>query len=178
MKPPGWMEWTVARLLPKDRRETVLGDLEERYTSPLAYCADAFTSVPAAILGQIRREMPLPFRLLEALLVFAGMWLAFAWGAAEDAQSSFQKSAAGPFRFARPLRLEQSSTFSARHGRRHGLVEERHWEVAEIEKARFNSVSLSKLLENPLSRLFREPTLACAADDYGNCHIVLFALSQ
>jgi hypothetical protein len=29
------------------------------------------------------------------------------------------------------------------------------------------------LLENPLSRLFREPTLACAADDYGNCHIVL-----
>jgi hypothetical protein len=22
------------------------------------------------------------------------------------------------------------------------------------------------------SRLFREPTLACAADDYGNCHIV------
>lgn len=92
MKPPGWMEWTVARLLPKDRRETVLGDLEERYTSPLGYCADAFTSVPAAILGQIRREMPLPFRLLEALLVFVGVWLAFAFGAAEDAAPSFQKS--------------------------------------------------------------------------------------
>ena len=27
--------------------------------------------------------------------------------------------------------------------------------------------------ENPLSRFFREPTLACAADDYGNYHIVL-----
>jgi hypothetical protein len=61
----------------------------------------------------------------------------------------------------------------ARHGRGRRLIEEGHREVAEAEEPSFNSVSLSKLLENPLSWLFREPTLACAADDYGNCHIVL-----
>jgi hypothetical protein len=52
-----------------------------------------------------------------------------------------------------------------------GLVEEKHWEVAEIENLRFNPFSLSKLLKNPSRRLFREPALACAADDYGNRHI-------
>src|SRR5260370_41086758 len=55
-----------------------------------------------------------------------------------------------------------------RHRWRQGLVEERHWEVAEVEKPRFNRLSLPKLLKNPLSRLFREPALACAADDYGD----------
>src|SRR5580658_9573536 len=55
---------------------------------------------------------------------------------------------------------------AARHSGRHGLVEERHWEVAEVEKPRLNRLSLPKLVKNPLSRLFREPALACAADDY------------
>jgi hypothetical protein len=34
-----------------------------------------------------------------------------------------------------------------------GLIEERHREVAEIEKLRFNLLSLLKLLKNPLRRL-------------------------
>src|SRR5258708_37251128 len=59
---------------------------------------------------------------------------------------------------------------SGRHSGRHGLVEERHWEVAEVEKPRFNRLSFPKLLKNPLSRLFREPALACAADDYRDGH--------
>jgi hypothetical protein len=46
----------------------------------------------------------------------------------------------------------------------------RHWEVAEVEKPSFNRLSLPKLLKNPLSRLFREPTLARAADDHRNGH--------
>src|SRR5258708_2249210 len=62
---------------------------------------------------------------------------------------------------------------AARHGRGRGLIEERHREVSEIEKPRFNPLSLLKLVKNPLSWLFREPALACAADNYGNCHIVL-----
>src|SRR5580658_6663191 len=52
-----------------------------------------------------------------------------------------------------------------RPGRRHWLVEEGHWEIAKVQKPRFYRFSLLKLLKNPLSRLFREPALACAADD-------------
>jgi hypothetical protein len=57
--------------------------------------------------------------------------------------------------------------------RRHGLIEERHWEVSKIEKPSFNPFSLMQLLKNPLRRLFGKPALARAADDYGNCHIGL-----
>jgi hypothetical protein len=67
-----------------------------------------------------------------------------------------------------PLR---PGTFASIHRRlahrwRQGLVEERHWEVAEIEKLRFNPLSLMKLLKNPLRRFFRKPALTCAADDH------------
>jgi hypothetical protein len=54
----------------------------------------------------------------------------------------------------------------ARHGWRHGLVEERHGEVAKVKKSSFNPLSLLKMLKNPLSRLFGKPALSCAADDY------------
>jgi hypothetical protein len=60
-----------------------------------------------------------------------------------------------------------------RHGWGHGLIEEGHWEVAEIKKLRFNPLSLTELLKNPLRRLFGKAALTCAADDYGDCHIVL-----
>src|SRR3989442_5517791 len=62
---------------------------------------------------------------------------------------------------------------AARHCRGRGLIEERHREVSEIEKPAFNPFSLMQLLKNPLRRLFGEPALTCAADDYGNYHIVL-----
>src|SRR4249920_973191 len=52
------------------------------------------------------------------------------------------------------------------HCRRHGLVEEGHREIAEIEKLRFNPLSLMKLLKNPLRRFFRKPALTGAADDH------------
>src|ERR1700732_4693940 len=55
---------------------------------------------------------------------------------------------------------------AARHGRGRGLIEERHREVSEIEKLRFNPLSLMKLLKNPLRRLFGEAALTRAADDH------------
>jgi hypothetical protein len=54
----------------------------------------------------------------------------------------------------------------ARHSWRQGLVEERHWKVAEVEKPRFNRLSLPKFLNDPLSRLFGKPVRARAADDH------------
>src|SRR5580658_139496 len=54
----------------------------------------------------------------------------------------------------------------ARHRWRHGLLEERHGKVAEVEKLRFHPLTLAKLLKNPLRRFFGKPALACAADDH------------
>jgi hypothetical protein len=69
--PPRFLEFVAGLLLPRDYREQVLGDMRERYTSPLGYVADAASAVPAAIIGQIRRATPPAFLLLEALLVYA-----------------------------------------------------------------------------------------------------------
>ena len=43
------------------------------------------------------------------------------------------------------------------------MVEERHWEVTEIEKPRFNSLPLTKLLKNPFTPAFQKtgPDVCC-----------------
>src|SRR5262249_14291902 len=56
--------------------------------------------------------------------------------------------------------------WASRHRWRHWLVEEGHGKVAEVEKPHFNPLPFTKLLKNPLSRLFGKPALTCAADDY------------
>jgi uncharacterized membrane protein YhdT len=73
--PPTWMESAVGRIIPQAYRDTVLGDLRERYRSGIGYLADAATAVPASILCQIRRSRPFVFLVLEALTVF-GSFLA------------------------------------------------------------------------------------------------------
>ena len=74
--PPKFLVFLVRLLLPRICREHVLGDLYERYRSPFGYAADAVGAVPAAIVGQIRRATPLPFLLLEGLLVYASFFAA------------------------------------------------------------------------------------------------------
>jgi hypothetical protein len=71
LRPPRSIEFLIGLLIPRARREDVLGDMHERYRSQIAYAADAVTAVPAAILCQIRRATPAPFLLLEVLLVYA-----------------------------------------------------------------------------------------------------------
>src|SRR5690348_2286546 len=67
----------------------------------------------------------------------------------------------------------------AGHRGRHGLIEEWHREIAEIEEPHVNRSSLPKLLKDPVGWLFRKPPLACTADDYGNGrHMLSFALHQ
>jgi hypothetical protein len=53
-----------------------------------------------------------------------------------------------------------------RQGRRHGLVEKWDGEVSQVEKARLDFRAITKVLEDPLGRLFGKSTLPCAAQNY------------
>ena len=68
--PPKAVEYLIGRLIPRGQREHIIGDMHERYQSPLRYLADAVTAAPAAILCQIRRATPPLFLMLEALVVY------------------------------------------------------------------------------------------------------------
>src|SRR5579862_6516694 len=72
--PPKFLESLVRRLLPPAVREQVLGDLHERYESPLGYIADAASVVPAAVFGQLRRSTPIPLRLLETVIIYSSIF--------------------------------------------------------------------------------------------------------
>jgi hypothetical protein len=75
--PPKLMEAVVGLLLPLASREHVLGDLHERYTSPLHYLGDAIRTVPLVIASRIRRTTDPDVFLMEAL----GMYIAFSGAA-------------------------------------------------------------------------------------------------
>jgi hypothetical protein len=65
---------------------------------------------------------------------------------------------------------------AARHGGRHGLVEERQWKVPEIEQPRFDATAILEALKNPPGRLFGKPPLADAPNDHrNNGHVSLLA---
>jgi hypothetical protein len=68
-KPPRLLEYLVSVLVPVNYREQVLGDLSERYRSPLRYLADAASAVPAAIICQMRRTIPFPVLFLQTCCV-------------------------------------------------------------------------------------------------------------
>src|ERR1044071_4232806 len=53
--PSRFAETVVAIFVPPGRREEVLGDLYERFHSPLRYAADALHTVPLVILSKMRR---------------------------------------------------------------------------------------------------------------------------
>jgi len=57
---------------------------------------------------------------------------------------------------------------ATRRGRCRRLVEERHREVAKIEKPSVDTVALLQVLQNPLRGLFRETSLAGTSNNDGN----------
>jgi type IV secretory pathway TrbD component len=76
--PPKATEAIVAILVPPACREEVVGDLHERYQSPLHYCADAISTVPFVIASRIRRTSDLQILLVQAFSLFFA-FLAAAW---------------------------------------------------------------------------------------------------
>lgn len=77
-RPPRLLEAFAAFLLPPACREEVLGDLCEKYVSPLRYLFLAMRTVPCVILSRARRVTEAPVLFMEALLVY-GCYLVAAW---------------------------------------------------------------------------------------------------
>lgn len=76
--PPKAAEAIVSILIPPACREEVVGDLHERYRSPVHYCADALTTVPYVIASRIRRTSDPQMVLIQAFSLFFA-FLAAAW---------------------------------------------------------------------------------------------------
>ena len=89
-RPPLLIEAIVRRLTPPPCREHVLGDLCERYTSPLAYISQAVRTLPYVIVSQIRRTSDGVIVTLEAMM----LWAAFR-GAARLLQMPLSSDANG-----------------------------------------------------------------------------------
>jgi hypothetical protein len=74
-RPPALIDAIVGHLIPPACREHVLGDLCERYTSPIGYLVEAIRTIPLVIAGRIRRTCDALLVLGEAqilLLTFYG----------------------------------------------------------------------------------------------------------
>ncbi|MFN7998206.1 MAG: hypothetical protein U0Q18_31585 [Bryobacteraceae bacterium] len=71
-------EAIVGLWVPPACREEVLGDLHERYRSPLQYAVDAVRTVPWVILSRIRRTTDPQMLLLQALVLYLS-FLSVAW---------------------------------------------------------------------------------------------------
>ena len=84
-------EAIIAVLLPPACREEVLGDLYERYRSPLQYSLDALRTIPLVVLSRIRRTADPQVLLLQAFALYAS-FLGAAW----------MKGGGGPLRLAVP----------------------------------------------------------------------------
>jgi hypothetical protein len=67
--PPRWVEMLVGITIPPACRESVLGDLHERYAGLPQYLLDALCAVPLVIVSRIRRTTDPQVRLLEAFVL-------------------------------------------------------------------------------------------------------------
>ena len=70
--PPAALENFALKLIPPEARETVAGDLRERYVSPKRYLLEIFQTAPFIVASQIRRSANFPLLGLQAFLIFAG----------------------------------------------------------------------------------------------------------
>jgi hypothetical protein len=62
----------LARLImPPMVRESIVGDLVERYRSPLQFAAEAVRVLPFVIVGQFRRSTEAPMLMLQAFILLA-----------------------------------------------------------------------------------------------------------
>ena len=76
--PPRILEAVAGFLTPPVYREVVLGDLRERYLSPMHYISDAWYTVPCVVYSRIRRTADPGVLLMDSMLLYVS-FLAAAW---------------------------------------------------------------------------------------------------
>jgi hypothetical protein len=76
--PPPLLEKIAGALLPPACREEVLGDLRERYTTPLQYLLLAIRVAPFVFASRVRRTTDAQLLLTQTILIY-GSFLAGAW---------------------------------------------------------------------------------------------------
>jgi hypothetical protein len=72
------LERIVGFLTPPACREVLLGDLYERYRSPMHYISDAWFGVPSVVFSRIRRTADPGVLLMDALLLYVS-FIGAAW---------------------------------------------------------------------------------------------------
>jgi len=72
-RPPRLIEQAVGFFIPPVCREHILGDLYERYSSPVQYVLEALSTLPFVIASQVRRTFRLDLFVAEA----AALYIAF-----------------------------------------------------------------------------------------------------
>jgi hypothetical protein len=75
-QPPVFLERLVGRLLPRAAREHVLGDLSERYTSPVGYVLDAARTVPFVVTSELQRSGHSAAPVIQTVALRVSMLLA------------------------------------------------------------------------------------------------------
>ena len=83
-RPPALIDRVVRFLIPPASREAVVGDLWERYASPLQYIAETLRILPYLIASQIRRNSNIPLLGIAGFSLFVGFGGFAAGTAASD----------------------------------------------------------------------------------------------
>jgi hypothetical protein len=71
--PPPLLVAVVERAIPPDAREAVLGDLWERYHSPVHFAAQAFAVLPFLVFARVLRRSSWPMLGLQVFILFASL---------------------------------------------------------------------------------------------------------
>ena len=70
-KPPALIDWLVTTLIPPAQREAVIGDLWERYSSPMRFLLEGVQVMPHVVASQIRRTSSFAVLALQGFALFA-----------------------------------------------------------------------------------------------------------
>lgn len=98
--PSRFAEAMVALIVPPACREEVLGDLHERFQTPLQYGADALSTVPLVIISRMRRTADPQVLLIQAFALYMSFQ-----GAAWLGDGPLLRGNWGPVRLAIPAAM-------------------------------------------------------------------------
>ena len=86
-RPPAMIGRLIRLLIPPPAREAVMGDLEERYSSPLQYASEGMRAVPYLVASRARRTSSIPVIGLQFFILVACLGVTLPDHAGQEAPS-------------------------------------------------------------------------------------------